>query len=148
MCSDNGEATMPDESLKHDISDLEAESEMAFVEGDDEQDLVEARSSAVNRPQDSAKLRMTETYHGTVEQVAGDQVVVVYDIDDDLVEHHYHRSQFIDGQLPKVGDRLTVHVHVTDASPSADEEDQVEPTDWHDSDDDRGRKTITGHIEF
>ncbi len=63
----------------------------------------------------AGRLRMTETNRGVVAHAGTDEVTVVYDINDDIVEHVYQRSQFQDGRLPKEGDRLEVTVHVSEA---------------------------------
>ena len=55
-----------------------------------------------------------QTVLSCVQKIKDDEVVVVFDIDDDIVEHVYHRNQFIDGMLPDVGQRLRVSVRVTD----------------------------------
>ncbi len=74
----------------------------------DDQDLLRAALTARN----DGKLRMTESYEGIVRHVGRDEVVVLFEVDDDLVEHTYMRDQFVDSRLPEKGDRLAVYVHV------------------------------------
>ncbi len=62
----------------------------------------------------AGRMRMTETYRGVVANVHSDEVTVVYDVDGDILEHTYFKSQFCDGQLPKEGDRLELTVHVSE----------------------------------
>ncbi len=59
---------------------------------------------------DADALRMIESFHGLVEHVHEDQVVVVYETEDDLIEHVYEREQFADGCLPEKGERVIVSV--------------------------------------
>ncbi len=54
---------------------------------------------------------MVEIHEGRHGQ-GNNSVVVLYEIDDDLVEQQYERDQFMDSWLPEEGDRLAVHVHV------------------------------------
>jgi CheY-like chemotaxis protein len=70
------------------------------------------------------RLRIAETHEGTVEHVHEDSIHVVYEVEDDLVEQTYERSQLIGGQLPALGDRLVAYVYVVLAKPRA-EEDQA-----------------------
>ncbi len=96
--------------------------------------------------QKTGSLRMFETYEGVVDHVHGDSATVVFETDDDVVEHCYDRGQFVDGQLPKVGDRITVCVHVVSGSLR----DPTDPASLEEPDDDPGyeRKKITGAFEF
>jgi hypothetical protein len=57
---------------------------------------------------------MTESYRGVVVQVHCDEATVVYDVDGDILEHVYVRSQFSDGRLPAEGERLELVVHVSE----------------------------------
>ena len=54
------------------------------------------------------RLRMAESYEGVVEDVHGDKVLVVYDVNGKIIEQTYEKSQFLDGRLPDVGTRLAV----------------------------------------
>jgi len=58
--------------------------------------------------------RMFESYEGVVQVVHEDRVTVIYEVGDELVEQTYTKEQFTDGQLPAVGDRLAVYVHVAE----------------------------------
>jgi hypothetical protein len=96
--------------------------------------------------QQTGSLRMFETYEGVVDHVHGDSVTVVFETDDDVVEHCYNRGQFVDAQLPNVGDRITVCVHVVLGSLGT----PTDPASLEELDDDPGyeRKRITGALEF
>ena len=90
---------------------------------------------------------MIEQYEGVVEHVQGDSVTVVFEIEGDVVEHEYERSQFIDGRLPEEGDRLSVYVHVVHG-PDQTQDDAALDDDELNEQDDYERRTITGPIEF
>ena len=68
---------------------------------------------------------MTESYQGVVRHVGRDDVVVLFEVNDDLVEHTYTRDQFVDSRLPEKGDRLAVYVNVAQFPP----EESTEGTD-------------------
>ncbi len=90
-------------------------------------------------------LLIFESYEGVVEHVHSDRVTVVFETDDDVVEHDYDRSQFVDGQFPNVGDRITVYIHVITGSL----EKPTDPTLLEElGDPDYERKRITGAFEF
>lgn len=72
----------------------------------------------------AVRVRIAESFSGVVAHVGEDEVVVVFDVNNDLVEHVYHRRQFIDKLLPKEGQCLTVSVRVTDAGASKNTFDQ------------------------
>ena len=101
-------------------------------------DAVRARDEAV-RAQDvvqaaltartDGRLRMTESYEGVVRHVGRDDVVVLFEVDDDLVEHTYTRNQFVDSRLPEKGDRLAVYVHVAQLPPEESAEGADETTE-------------------
>ena len=61
---------------------------------------------------EGGRLRMFETYQGAVKHVHGDSVVVVFEVDDDLVERTYQRGQFIDGRVPAEDENVAVYVHL------------------------------------
>jgi DNA-binding transcriptional ArsR family regulator len=63
-------------------------------------------------------VRIAESYPGVVEDVSGDRVVVVYEVDGKIVEQTYEKTQFTDGRLPTVDARLVAHVSVVEAEPS------------------------------
>lgn len=73
----------------------------------------------------NGQLCMTESYEGVVRHVGRDDVVVLFEVDDDLVEHTYTRDQFVDSRLPEEGDRLAVYVRVVKLPP----EESAEGTD-------------------
>ena len=95
----------------------------------------------------NARLRMIERYEGVVEHVHGDSVAVVFEIDDDVVEHTYRRNQLIGGQLPEAGERITVYVHVVQGS-AEQEDDAAKGAEELDEHQEYTRKRITGPIEF
>lgn len=66
----------------------------------------------------SADMCIHESYTGVVSGSCGDEVVVMFD-GKNLPEQVYHRSQFVNKELPNVGDRLHIHVVVTRDSPSS-----------------------------
>ena len=82
-----------------------------------------------------AQLRMFESYEGVVKHADKDQVVVVYEVEDDLVEQTYVAKQFIAGELPKPGDCLAVSVQVVqipEVPASHDAQDPLDEDDDHD----------------
>lgn len=68
---------------------------------------------------DADSLKMIESFDGLVEHVHEDQVVVVYETEGDPIEHVYERDQFLDGHLPKVGERVIVSVFLASRSPQS-----------------------------
>ncbi len=52
------------------------------------------------------QLVMQEAFRGEVTTTGGDTVSVLYETPDGLTEHLYHRTQFIDQRLPRVGDEV------------------------------------------
>jgi hypothetical protein len=67
----------------------------------------------------------SESFEGYVTEVVGDRVTVVYETDDDEITHHYERSQFEGGNLPRVGQRIATKVfvvarHPAGSAPAAD----------------------------
>lgn len=83
-----------------------------------------------------AKLRMFESYEGVVKHADDDQVVVVYEVEEDLVEQTYIAKQFIDGKLPEVGDRLAVFVYVAQLPVESTSSDSIRNNVNEDDDDD------------
>ena len=57
------------------------------------------------------RLRMFETYDGVVKQADDEEIVVLFEIEDELIEQTYKREQFVGGRLPSPSDRFTVYVH-------------------------------------
>lgn len=62
---------------------------------------------------DAGALCMHETHRGVVTDVEGDEVAVTYETEEGSVEQVYQRSQFVQGQLPEVGDAIEAHVLVS-----------------------------------
>ena len=69
---------------------------------------------------------MAESYEGVVKHVGDDEVVVLYEQEDDLVEHTYKRYQFLNLELPRKGTRLRVYVLVAQLPP--EQEDDLDTT--------------------
>ncbi len=63
---------------------------------------------------EEGRLRMFESHEGIVMDVDDDCAVVTYSIDDEYVDQTYRREQFVDGTLPKKGERLALFVHVAE----------------------------------
>ncbi len=63
---------------------------------------------------EEGRLCMFESHEGIVMHVDDDCAVVTYSIDDEYVDQTYRREQFVDGRLPKRGDRLALFVHVAE----------------------------------
>jgi len=61
---------------------------------------------------EGGRMSMFESYEGVVKHVETESIVVLFEIDDELVEHTYKKDQFIGGRLPSIGERLAVYVHV------------------------------------
>jgi hypothetical protein len=87
----------------------------------DEQARANVRLQAALTAQAERRLRMCESYQGDVVDVHEDRVVVIYDVNGNVVEQTYERSQFLDGRLPEVGTELAVHVMVAEVEPQTDE---------------------------
>jgi len=64
---------------------------------------------------------LLEVYEGDVVESHDGTVVVIYEVDDDMVEQVYEQNQFVDGRLPAEGARLRVRVEVTEL-PASDVE--------------------------
>lgn len=95
------------------------------------------------------RLRMSESYEGVVEEVDGDRVLVVYDVDGKIVEQTYDKSQFIGGQLPEVGTQLAVFVNVVEVQPRrGDSQPDVEGPEPRDEFATCQRKPLSGIVEF
>lgn len=95
------------------------------VRGRDEAVRAQVVSQAALTARTDGRLRMTESYEGIVRHVGRDDVIVLFEVDDDLVEHTYTRDQFVDSRMPEEGDRLAVYVHVAQLPP----EESAEGTD-------------------
>ena len=70
---------------------------------------------------------MDVTYTGVVRDTFRWHVVVVFEAEENIVEHTYTKDQFIDGELPSEGTRLECHLTLTEpddpvVDPSLDDE--------------------------
>jgi hypothetical protein len=97
---------------------------------------------------DEQRLRMFESYAGLVEEVQGDQVVVRYLVNGDVVEQTYEQSQFQGGHLPKVGDHLVVQVYLTEASKQGVDQETIQKALVENDQPNALRKPITGPLTF
>lgn len=88
---------------------------------------------------------INESYDGQVVHVAEETVVVVYRVNNDLVEQTYVKDQFKGGKFPSVGTCLRVSVTVVEYEP-----DPPDPNDLINYPDDRHshRQAVTGDIRF
>ena len=93
------------------------------------------------------RLRMAESYEGVVEDVHGDKVLVVYDVNGKIIEQTYEKSQFLDGRLPDVATRLAVFVNVAEVQ-TKPVESGVEETEPRDDPAATRRKPLSGTIKF
>jgi hypothetical protein len=91
------------------------------------------------------RLLTYEVLQGQVIAVTNNQIVVRLEADDDVIDQIYHPDQFVFGILPKVGDRLTIQVHVTLAPPSLPANHK--PDEFHDQPYIR-QNVVTGDIRF
>ncbi|MGO9469991.1 MAG: carbon storage regulator [Isosphaeraceae bacterium] len=82
---------------------------------------------------DKNKVRMIEYYEGAVRHRDMHEVVVAYEVENDLVEQTYQRDQFIDGKMPDLGEQLSVFVRVASVVPDGrvDIDDEGEWFDDH-----------------
>ncbi len=108
------------------------------------QDVVQAALTA----RTDGRLRMTESYRGIVRHVGKDDVVVLFEVDDDLVEHTYTRGQFVDSRMPEEGDRLAVFVHVVQLPTEESAETADETTEGTNEVRRRRRNVLRGEEEF
>lgn len=61
-----------------------------------------------------ARVCLHEHYSGTVSEIVGEQVVVVYEVDDgEPMKQIYDRKQFIANHTPREGDELCAYVFIT-----------------------------------
>lgn len=67
------------------------------------------------------RLRMFETHEGVVVDVASEGVVVTYCVQGEYLDQAYQKDQFIDGRLPRKGDRLGAYVLIAEL-PKAQEQ--------------------------
>lgn len=75
---------------------------------------------------EKGRVCLTETYSGEVVHLEDDEVVVAYQMDDDIVEHTYVASQFIKGGTPSTGESVEVFVSVAVKPPEdADEAENI-----------------------
>jgi hypothetical protein len=94
------------------------------------------------------RLRMFESYPGVVEEVEGDQVVVRYEVNGDVVDQTYERGQFQGERLPNVGDHLVVDVYVTEVPRKGVDKETIEKALAENDKPDPRRKPITGPTTF
>jgi carbon storage regulator len=80
---------------------------------------------------DKANLRMVEYYEGVVRHRDANEVVVAYEVANDIVEQTYQRDQFIDGNMPELSEQLAVLVRVADVRPKRQSE-TVSEGEWLD----------------
>ncbi len=92
----------------------------------DERSRTDDLLKSVQGAQADGRLRMCESYRGEVVHVHGDRVVVAYDVDGNVAEQTYERSQFLEGRLPEVDTELVVYVMVAEVEPRAGETASVE----------------------
>lgn len=75
-----------------------------------------------------ARVCLHEHYSGTVSEILGEQVVVVYEADDgEPIKQVYERKQFIAGHEPRRGDELCAYVFITQHSPGRSLTEQSTP---------------------
>lgn len=80
----------------------------------------------------SGQLLMFECYSGIVEASSEDSATIVFETDDDVVEHLYEREQFTDGKIPEEGQRVSVCFYLSELQ----EVEVAElPKDWDTEDD-------------
>jgi len=91
---------------------------------------------------DADSLRMIESFHGLVEHVHEDQVVVVYETEGDPIEHVYERDQFVDGHLPKAGERVIVSVFLATRSRQSEKADEAPRSESSEESAPRRRKNV------
>ncbi len=72
------------------------------------------------------RLLMSMTYNGCVEHIFDDQITVMYETEDDIVEHQYLRDQFVNA--PEEGDKVTIQVmmRVVDVIPTPDGDELID----------------------
>src|SRR5579862_4021367 len=90
------------------------------------------------------KLRMFESYSGVVEEVEGGTVVVRYEVNGDIVDQTYDKSQFQEERLPVVGDCLVVHVFVTESPRKAVDQETIDKARAENEQPNPDRTPITG----
>jgi carbon storage regulator len=82
---------------------------------------------------DKTNIRMVEYYEGVVRHCDVNEVVVAYEVENDVIEQTYQRDQFIDGNLPELSDHLSVLVRVASLRPDRQIETDGE-AEWVDDD--------------
>jgi hypothetical protein len=86
------------------------------------------------------RVKIAETYEGeVVRHLHGDGVLVAYDVNGNIYEQTYEKSQFIDGRLPSVGAHLIVCTTIIEI------ESQPERTE---NNEEGSPKPLEGVIEF
>ncbi|WP_435018533.1 hypothetical protein TA3x_000510 [Tundrisphaera sp. TA3] len=102
-------------------------------------------SAFVSRP--GSRVRMSQSYEGTIEDMYEEKISVLYFIDGSYVEQVYEKNQFLDSRLPEVGARLAVFVIVAEVQNDRAELLDQEP-DLHDESSNFRRKALDGPTEF
>jgi hypothetical protein len=82
---------------------------------------------------DETKTRMVEYYEGVVRHRDVNEVVVAYEVENDIIEQTYQRDQFIDGNMPALRDHLSVLVRLANVRPDRQSETDGE-SEWPDDD--------------
>jgi len=107
------ELEVENERLKTRVKELSRELARRTHQYDQLKAAYDGRERAASAPE-RGSVRMSERHEGVVMHADDEEVVVMYQIENEYVEHIYRKEQFIDGRLPQVGDRLAVHVDVTE----------------------------------
>lgn len=84
---------------------------------------------------------MRETYEGVVDTVGKETVTVIYDVNGNLVEQTYEKSQFINRTFPKSGTCVKVRILLCEYEPPEPELPKDEKTETQ-------RKPLIGPVEF
>lgn len=95
-----------------------------------------------------ARVCLHEHYSGTVSEIMGEQIVVVYEVDDgEPMKQIYDRKQFIADHVPREGDELCAYVFITVNPPGRAliERSKTEMTEPDFSGFDKG---VTGDVEI
>jgi hypothetical protein len=71
---------------------------------------------------------INETYEGQVEHVSDNVAIVVYNVNGELIEQTYVKSQFIGNKFPEVGTCVRVSVVVTEFEPELPPDEPEKPS--------------------
>jgi hypothetical protein len=94
------------------------------------------------------QLCIQESYVGSVVHNVPEEIVVTYEIGDDLVEHSYNRSQFLPDRMPKQHDRVEIFVYLAYRTPADAEAAEPRTTEEQDEQIRQRKNTISGPQEF